>query len=247
MWLGIRFFRYNDKQYCNKVGIIDKQTRDEVGDKMFYPFELEQYLEELLPQRDELFLEMEKQALKETIPVVTPAVGNFLSWLVKVHGAKKILEVGTAIGYSTLWLAEGLKDREGQIVTVDMNVDRATRAVEYFKRRGVAERIQVLMGDARKILPELPQEEFDFIFVDAAKGEYLDYLEIIIPLMPKGGILVVDNVLFRGWVVPGSQYAPKYERMVTHLREFLRQLTGNKQLHTSILPLGDGLAVSLRL
>lgn len=214
---------------------------------MFYSFELEQYLGDLLPEREQLFLEMEEQALKETIPVVTPPVGNFLAWLVKVSGASRILEVGTAIGYSTLWLAKGLEGREGRITTVDLNVDRATRALEYFKRGGVAEKIQVHMGDARKILPDFQKGGFDFIFVDAAKGEYLDYLELVTPLIGEGGILVVDNVLFRGWVVPGSEYAPKYDRMVTRLRQFLELLTQNPEFQTSVLPLGDGLAVSVRI
>lgn len=213
---------------------------------MFYSFELEQYLGDLLPMREELFLEMEEQALQETIPVVTPAVGNFLSWLVKVRGASRILEVGTAIGYSTLWLAKGLEGRVGKIVTVDMNVDRATRALEYFERGGVREKIQVHMGDARKILPNFQAGEFDFIFVDAAKGEYLDYLELVTPLIGKGGIIVVDNVLFRGWVVPGAEYAPKYERMIKHLRKFLKRLNENPEFQTSVLPFGDGLAVSVR-
>lgn len=215
---------------------------------MFYSFELEQFLGDLLPKRDELLLEMEEQALRETIPVVTPAVGNFLAWLVKVSGASRILEVGTAIGYSTLWLAEGLQERGGkrQITTIDLNIDRAARAKGYFERAGVADLIDVRMGDARKILPEFEEHSFDFVFVDAAKGEYLDYLELVAPLVSPGGVLVVDNVLFRGWVIPGETYAPKYERMVGHLREFLTQLTQNQDFHTSVLPLGDGLAVSVR-
>ncbi|ACL22396.1 putative O-methyltransferase YrrM [Desulfitobacterium sp. LBE] len=225
---------------------MSQSTGAEEGVNVFYSFELEQYLGELLPRRDDLFLEMEEQALRETIPVVTPPVGNYLSWLVKVSGASRILEVGTAIGYSTLWLAKGLAGRAGKIVTLDLNVDRATRAIEYFKRGGVAEKIQVVMGDARRILPDFPRGEFDFIFVDAAKGEYLDYLELVTPLLGDGGIMVVDNVLFRGWVVPGSEYEPKYERMVSRLREFLKLLTENPELQTSILPLGDGLAVSIR-
>lgn len=213
---------------------------------MFYSFELEQYLGELLPQRDALMMEMEEQALKETIPVVTPPVGNYLAGLVKMSQASQILEVGTAIGYSTLWLAKGLESREGKISTIDLNVDRATRAKEYFKRAGVQDKIQVHMGDARKILPEFKPCEFDFAFVDAAKGEYLDYLELVLPLLRPGGVLVVDNVLFRGWVVPGSEFAPKYDRMVGHLREFLTKLTQNPEFLTSVLPFGDGLAVSVR-
>lgn len=213
---------------------------------MFYSFELEQYLGDLLPKRDELLLEMEAQALRETIPVVTPPVGNFLAWLVKVSGASRILEVGTAIGYSTLWLARGLEGREGRITTIDLNVDRATRAKEYFARAGVAEKIEIRMGDARKILPSFQPGDFDFAFVDAAKGEYLEYLELVTPLVSVGGVLVVDNVLFRGWVVPGEEFAPKYDRMVGRLREFLSLLTQNPEFQTSVLPFGDGLAVSAR-
>lgn len=212
---------------------------------MIYSFELEKFLGDLLPVRDELLLEMEEQALRETIPVVTPPVGNFLAWLVKVKSAERILELGTAIGYSTLWLAKGLAPGKGYITTIDLNVDRANRAMEYFQRAGVAEKIQVLKGDARRILPDLT-EPYDLIFVDAAKGEYIDYLTLLLPLVAKDGILVIDNVLFRGWVVPGAKYEPKYERMVSHLREFLKRLNELPDFQTSVLPLGDGLALSVR-
>lgn len=212
---------------------------------MFYSFELEQYLGELLPEREQLLKEMESQALQETIPVVTPPVGNFLAFLVKVSQASRILEIGTAIGYSTLWLAQGLEGRKGHITTIDLNVGRAKRAIEYFKRAGVEEQVEVLFGDARKIIPAL-EGDFDYVFVDAAKGEYLDYLELVLPRIAPGGMLVVDNVLFRGWVVPGSEFAPKYNRLVTHLREFLSNLTHNPDFQTSVLPLGDGVSVSIR-
>lgn len=213
---------------------------------MFYSFELEQYLGELLPARTELLNEMESQSLKETIPVVTPPVGNFLSLLVKMSKAENILEIGTAIGYSTSWLAQGLEGRTGHITTIDLNVDRAKRAIEYFKRAGIEEKIEVLFGDARRILPTL-KGNFDFVFVDAAKGEYLDYLSLVLPRIEQGGILVVDNVLFRGWVVPGAEFAPKYNRMVTHLREFLNKLTQNPDFQTSVLPFGDGISLSFRI
>lgn len=212
---------------------------------VFYSFELEQYLGELLPDRNELLKEMESQALQETIPVVTPSVGNFLAFLVKMSQATRVLEVGTAIGYSTLWLAQGFEDRRGQITTIDLNVDRAKRALEYFKRAGIEEQVTVLFGDARNILPTL-EDSFDFVFVDAAKGEYLDYLSLVLPRIAPGGILVVDNVLFRGWVVPGTDFSPKYNRMVMHLREFLDTLTRNPEFQTSVLPFGDGLSVSVR-
>lgn len=212
---------------------------------MFYSFELEQYLGQLLPEREELLKEMESQALQETIPVVTPPVGNFLAFLVNMSQASRILEIGTAIGYSTLWLARGFEGRKGKITTIDLNVDRAKRAIGYFKRAGIEDQVEVLFGDARKIIPAL-KGDFDFVFVDAAKGEYQDYLNLVLPCIAPGGMLVVDNVLFRGWVVPGSKFAPKYDRLVGHLREFLTNLTQNPDFQTSVLPLGDGVSVSIR-
>lgn len=189
--------------------------------------------------------EMEAQALRETIPAVTPAVGYFLANLVQMNKACNILEIGTAIGYSTLWLAKAVKLTGGQITTIDMNLDRRKTAMEYFQRAGVDGFITSLGGDARTILPEL-DSTFDFVFIDAAKGEYLEYLELVYPLLNQGGLLVVDNILFRGWVVPGAVFDRKYDRMVTGIREFLQKLCHNPLFKTSILPLGDGLSVSIK-
>ncbi len=212
---------------------------------MLYSFELEVYLEELLPERDLLMQEMEAQALKETIPVVTPAVGNFLASLVQMNKVYNILEIGTAIGYSTLWLAKAVKLTGGHVTTIDMNLDRQKRALDYFKRAGIDNLVTSLGGDARAILPTL-DSTFDFVFIDAAKGEYLEYLELVYPLIDQGGLLVVDNVLFRGWVIPGAVFDLKYNRLVSGIREFLQRLCHNSQFTTSILPLGDGLSVSIK-
>lgn len=213
---------------------------------MFYPFEMERYLETLLGDRDPLLREMEEQALIETIPVVTPMVGNFLNLLVHMGKAQAILEVGTAIGYSTIWLGRAAEMTGGHVTTIDMNKDRRARALKYFERAGLQNRITALEGDARKILPEL-DSMFDFVFIDAAKGEYLDYLSLIYPLVAPGGVLVVDNVLFRGWVVPGTTFAPKYDRMVGGLRQFLQNLCRHTDFSTTVLPFGDGVSVSRRL
>lgn len=210
---------------------------------MFYPFEMERYLETLLGERDPLLLEMEEQALQETIPVVTPMVGNFLNLMVTMSRAQAVLEIGTAIGYSTIWLARAVEKNGGHVTTIDMNKDRLARAVRYFERAELQEHITALEGDARKILPSLASS-YDFIFIDAAKGEYLDYLDLICPLIIPGGVLVVDNVLFRGWVVPESKFEAKYERMVGGLRKFLQELCQNPDFTTTVLPFGDGVSVS---
>lgn len=213
---------------------------------MFYPFEMERYLETLLGERDPLLVEMEEQALQETIPVVTPMVGNFLNLLVTMSKAQAVLEIGTAIGYSTIWLARAVEKNGGHVTTIDMNKDRLARAVRYFERAELKEHITAIEGDARKILPDLAST-YDFVFIDAAKGEYLDYLNLIYPLIVPGGLLVVDNVLFRGWVVPESKFAPKYERMVGGLRQFLQELCRNPDFTTTVLPFGDGVSVSRKI
>ena len=213
---------------------------------MFYPFEMERYLETLLGERDPLLREMEEQSLKETIPVVTPMVGNFLNLLVHMSNTQAVLEIGTAIGYSTIWLGRAVEKTGGHVTTIDMNKDRSARALKYFERAGLQSIITALEGDARKILPTL-NSAFDFIFIDAAKGEYLDYLSLIYPLIAPGGVLVVDNVLFRGWVVPETTFAPKYDRMVDGLRQFLQDLCQNPDFSTTVLPFGDGVSVSRHL
>jgi len=213
---------------------------------LFYPFEMERYLETLLGERDPLLREIEEQSLKETIPIVTPMVGNFLNLLVHMGKAQAILEIGTAIGYSTIWLGRAAEKTGGHVTTIDLNKDRLARAVKYVERAGLQNCITALEGDARKILPTL-DSGFDFVFIDAAKGEYLDYLSLIYPLIAPGGVLVVDNVLFRGWVVPGTTFAPKYDRMVGGLRQFLEDLCQNMDFSTTVLPFGDGVSVSRRL
>lgn len=207
---------------------------------------MEQYLEALLGERDPLLREMEEQALTEKIPIVTPMVGNFLSLLVQMGKAQDILEIGTALGYSTIWLARATEITGGHVTTIDMNKDRLIRALKYFDRAGLLNLITAFEGDARKVLPLL-DSKFDFVFIDAAKGEYLEYLNLIFPLIAPGGLLVADNVLFRGWVVPGSAFTPKYDRMVNGIRQFIEELCRNRDFITTVLPFGDGVSVSRRL
>jgi len=213
------------------------------GDGLFYPFELEKYLEELLPARDELLREMESVALEETIPVVTPAVGHFLQLMVKMTGAKCIMEIGTAIGYSTVYLARGAAETGGRVFTLDMNRGRLNRAKEYLKKAGLTHLVDFSCENVLHRLPKLT-EKYDLIFVDAAKGEYLDYLDLIAPLISPGGVLVADNVLFRGWVVPGSVFDRKYDRMVGCMRDFLQRLACLPEFEVSVLPFGDGIALA---
>lgn len=210
---------------------------------MFYSFKLEKYLEELLPPRDELLNGIEKTALAETIPVVTPAVGNFLELLVKMMQAKSILEIGTAIGYSTVYLARGVSETGGRVCTLDINKERLARAKENLRKAGLAHLVELRCENALNSLPGF-NGTYDMIFIDAAKGEYLDYLDLLTPLLAPGGLLVADNVLFRGWVAPDSVFDRKYNRMVGHMRNFNQRLAQLQEFEVSILPFGDGIALA---
>lgn len=221
-----------------------RSARNNTGDDiLFYPFELEKYLEELLPPRDELLSEMEQVALAETIPVVTPAVGNYLQLLVMTARAQSILEIGTAIGYSTIYLARGASETGGKVHTLDMNKNRLERAKAYILAAGLEPIVEFSGENALTFLPK-QSGQYDLVFLDAAKGEYPEYLDLIIPLISPGGILVVDNVLFRGWVVPNSEFDRKYDRMVGKMRDFLEQLCCLPDFDVSVLPFGDGIALA---
>lgn len=221
-----------------------KLARKNTGDDfLFYPFELEKYLEELLPQRDELLNQMEQIALAETIPVITPAVGNYLQLLVKTVGAQSILEIGTAIGYSTIYLARGASETGGTVHTLDMNKQRLERAKVYIREAKLEHIVEFSCENALTFLPK-QMGHYDLIFLDAAKGEYPEYLDLVIPLISPGGLLVVDNVLFRGWVVPNSVFDRKYDRMVGKMRDFLEKLSRLPDFEVSILPFGDGIALA---
>lgn len=205
-----------------------------------YP-EVESYLRGLIPETSGLLGEIEKKALAEQVPIVTPEVARLLHFLVASRGAKRILEVGTAVGYSTLWLAFA-GGEESKVTTIDWNLFRAEEAEANFRQAGVTKRIQLLKGDAREIIPGL-QGPFDFIFLDAMKNHYPEILPMVVKLLSPGGLLVADNVLFRGMVAL-EEVPDKYKRGVGNLRQFLDELTNHPQLETVILPLGDGVSLS---
>jgi predicted O-methyltransferase YrrM len=156
----------------------------------------EPYFRQFIPERSLLLQEMEAEASLEKIPIIGPVVGRILEMLVTISRAQKILELGTATGYSTLWLAQGGLKHKARVTTVECSPGLVIRSRNYFRRAGMEEQIRILEGDARQILPNL-NETFDFIFLDIDKEYYWDVLEDCGRCMEKGGILVADNTGFR--------------------------------------------------
>lgn len=189
--------------------------------------------------------ELEQFALKTNVPVIRPQMQSFLKLLLAMKEPKEILEVGTAIGFSALLMSEyGPKDCH--ITTIEKYEKRIPLAKENFKKAGQEKRITLLEGDAARILKEL-KGSYDFIFMDAAKGQYIHFLPDILKLMPEGGLLISDNVLQEGDVMESRFAVTRRDRTIhSRMREYLYALKHHEQLLTDILPIGDGVTVSVK-
>ncbi len=190
--------------------------------------------------------ELEQYARETNVPVIRPQMQSFLKLLLAMKQPERILEVGAAIGFSALFMSQ--YGRPGcQITTIENYEKRIPIARENFRKAGKEESITLLEGDATEILKTL-QEPYDMIFMDAAKGQYIHFLPDVLRLLKKGGILVSDNVLQDGDVME-SRYAVTRRNRTIHsrMREYLYELKHNDQLVTDILPVGDGVTVSVKL
>ncbi len=202
---------------------------------------VESYLYSLLPQRDEVLREIEEQAAQRKIPIVGPAVGRFFYQLARAAGARKIFEMGSAVGYSTIWWARGAGEG-ARVIYTDGDRKNAEEARRYFQRAGVAERIEIRTGDALEILSEQPPESFDLIFNDVDKEDYPRVYRLAVPRLRKGGLFVSDNVLWSGRVAQ-----PNPDTRTQAILEFNRLLYDSSELFTTILPLRDGVAVAMKV
>jgi len=201
---------------------------------------VEDYLYSLLPPRDEVLAEMEDLAAKKKIPIVGPAVARVFQQLVMMTGAKQVFEMGSAIGYSTIWWARAIGEG-GSVIYTDGDPKNAEQARGYFRRAGVADRIRVHTGDALELLSE-QKKEFDIIFSDVDKEDYPRVLRLVPPRLRKGGLFVTDNVLWSGKVA--TQKPP--DASTKAILEFNRELYEAKEFFTTILPIRDGVSVAVK-
>jgi predicted O-methyltransferase YrrM len=184
---------------------------------------------------------MEEYAKKERVPIINEKGKNVLVSVLKKHRPKSVLEIGTAIGYSAL-LAAVHGAENAAITTLELSSERVKRAREFIARSPYEKKIELIEGDAAEILATLAGK-YDFVFIDAAKGQYPHYLELVEPLLAKNAVIVADNVLFRGYV-KGSEKPPRrYKTIVARLRRYI-ELVSQPPFRTKIYEDGDGLAVS---
>lgn len=204
--------------------------------------EVENYLYELLPQRDPVLAEIEAQAQQRDIPIVGPAVGRVLYQYAQLIGARRIFEMGSAVGYSTIWLARAAGP-EAKVYYTDGDPGNAKEAQGYFERAGVRDRIDVRVGNALELL-EQTEGPFDLIFNDVDKHYYPEVFRLVVPRLRQGGLFITDNVFWSGRV--GRPVEPG-DRNTAGILEFNRLLYASPELFVTLLPLRDGLAVCHKL
>jgi predicted O-methyltransferase YrrM len=204
--------------------------------------DVEEYLYQLLPERDAVLIEMEKYAEEHRVPIIGPAVARLLSLFAQVSGAKRIFEMGSAIGYSTIWLARAAGPK-GKVQYTDGDPANAERARAYFKRAGVAKRINVQVGDARDLLKKTPGK-FDLIFNDVNKDQYPDALRVALPKLKRGGLFITDNTLWSG---KAARPAAPDDVHTLGVQEFNRLVYSSKELYPVLIPLRDGVTVCCKL
>lgn len=207
---------------------------------------IEQYLHSLIPERTGLLKELEDFAMENNVPIMEPEGIEVLLQILRLHQPKAILEVGSAIGYSAIRMAETLP--EAQIVTLERNEARIEQARANFKKAGLSERITLIEGDALEAGPKVMEHgPFDIIFVDAAKGQYKRFFELFEPFLVDAGIIITDNVLFKGLVAENIEEMEMTRRkraLIKKIRDFNIWLHDHPHFDTVILPIGDGVAIS---
>ena len=203
------------------------------------------YVASLEAPEEPLLERIEAEALAARVPIIRKETQSFLKTLLVMHKPRKVLEIGTAVGFSALLMSAYLPEG-GHITTIENYEKRIPIARENFRQAGKEGEISLIQGDALAVMKELT-EAYDFIFMDAAKGQYIYYLPEAVRLLAPGGVLVSDNVLQGGDVLESRFAVERRDRTIhSRMREYLYELKHHDQLQTSILPLGDGVALSVR-
>jgi predicted O-methyltransferase YrrM len=202
------------------------------------------YLDKLLPASDDLLAEMEGYAAEHRVPIADREVARFLEITARAINAKSALECGMAIGYSVIHLLRGMAE-DGRVITIDPSDDMIARASGYLTRAGLRERTQIEKGYALEVIPGL-NETFDLLFIDAVKEEYRGYLDLALPKLRIGGVVICDNLLWGGQVA-GQIRSDDQKASTEALREFNKYFVNHPQLRAEVLAVGDGLGYAVKI
>lgn len=201
--------------------------------------EANEYIISKIRENDELILEMEKYAEEHNVPIVTKEVAEYLKFIVRSNNIKNVLEVGTAIGYSGILMAKEIEKNNGKLYTIEIDEERYNLAQENFKKSGL-KNIVSIKGDAVEEIKKI-DENFDFVFIDASKGHYLEFFEDSYKLLNKNGIIFIDNIMFRGYLY--KEYPKRFKTIVRRLNEFIEYLYSREGGEFLLLPFGDGIGL----
>jgi predicted O-methyltransferase YrrM len=209
---------------------------------IIYPAQLK-YLEGFRDEKDSLILEMEDYASENNVPILSWQSAELLEQLIRIINPKRVLEIGTAIGYSTIRIARNLP-RKSLVHTIEKSKDNIEIANEFISRSGQANKIEILAGDALRIMPRL-DKKYDFIFLDADKEDYKRLFDYSVILLKKGSVIFIDNLLWHGYTA--AKTVPSSHRISTkHIRDFNKMFMYQRNLKTTVLPVGDGIGLGIK-
>lgn len=201
---------------------------------------ISEYIRSLEQSKEPILIEMEKFAFENKVPIIEVEVARFLEFLVMLKKPKRILEIGTAIGYSSIIMNRAYPD--STITTIEIDEKNFLKAKEFIKKAGCEKSIDIIYADANDAL-DFITDKYDMIFMDAAKGQYMSFFEKSIERLNHGGILVSDNILFRGLVAKEKNNIRRKNTIVRRLKEFLKIITNSEEFSTTIIPIDDGMAI----
>lgn len=205
---------------------------------------MEEYIRGLIPERTGFLRELEIYAKENEVPIIQKEVARFLELFVSIKKPRKILELGTAIGYSAILMNEGCMGN-CHITTIERDENMIVQATSNITKAGLESNIDILQGDCLDILQEL-DDKFDLIFMDAGKGHYNHFLPHCLRLLSEDGIIIADNVLFKGMVASKDLIKRRKITIVKRMRNYLDLVSSNNDLITSVIPMGDGIAITKR-
>lgn len=206
---------------------------------------IEDYIQNLIIEEDESLAKFRFECEEKKIPIIHKEIAQLIKFLIKLTNTKRILEFGTAVGYSSIYMSFTINDKNGYITTLERRKSYIEEAEQNILKFKPPTPIQILEGDALEIIDGITNE-YDLIFLDAAKSKYMDFFNKSIKLLKPGGIIISDNVLYKGMIANDELVVRRQKTIVNKMRKYLKYISEDSSFETSVLPIGDGLAITLK-